>query len=487
MNRPFAKIALTLAVIAVATPAPPAFVDDGEPIVFGRTEDLHSEVLGETRTFRIAAPSSYEGTTREYPVLLVLDGEGPAFLTATAASQFLSRLGLAPEMLVVALHNTQRERDMTPDHMELPGVVDPRADTFLEFLGSELFPYLEDRYRAQPFRVLIGHSHGGLLGTYALSARPDLFRWHLAIDAPIHLESGNVANALIEFLGTHPEHRGRLVCADNALGWPDAAWAELERAAPPGFCAERLVFADESHESIAFEATYEGLKRLFAGFRRDELDAKSFEQLSSECRALSAEYGFEVVPSLRTLSIHAEEQLGLGQGRLARELLEAAVALHGAFPRSEQRIEAARELEQRGPPRDTVADIEARPRASAAEMAPYLGTWKGYSGGQGMIVRFWLEEERVEGSTEFIRPEQRGQGLVLEHAVIEITDAGVLGFGYVNNKRPRGVLYYLAELADDGALRGSLQLLGVDFEMPEGGNFEFEFHRVDDATVLSRN
>ncbi|TFH66787.1 MAG: alpha/beta hydrolase [Gemmatimonadales bacterium] len=89
-------------------------------------------------------------------------------------------------MIVVAIPNTgDRTRDLTPaSETEHAGTGFPTAggaDRFLGFLADELIPHIDSTYRTETFRVLVGHSIGGLFATHALLTRPDLFRGYVAI------------------------------------------------------------------------------------------------------------------------------------------------------------------------------------------------------------------------------------------------------------------------------------------------------------------
>ena len=54
--------------------------------------------------------------------------------------------------------------------------------------------------------------------------------------------------------------------------------------------------------------------------------------------------------------------------------------------------------------------------------------------------------------------------MTLELDVIEVLSDGCLAFGYVNNMRPQGVLYYTLSRKDAETLTGSMTFRGVTME-----------------------
>lgn len=181
------------------------------------------------------------------------------------------------------------------------------------------------------------------------------------------------------------------------------------------------------------------------------------------------------------LILQAENHSLMGYGQEARLLLERAADTYGKFPGLEERLAEARALEREGGPEETVADILARPRASAEQMEPFLGAWRIVSpGSPPNLVTFSIDEGRVVGTTQLAAPDG-SLGLTLENAVIEVGEDGKLGFGYVNNMRPRGIIYYSVELTASGRLTGSMGFLGVRVppDMEEYlARQRFEFQRV---------
>jgi len=85
----------------------------------GKTDTLYSKILGEARHIRIYLPSSYGDTyfyPRRYPVLYLLDGDSH-FNSVSSMIQLLSESRGPmdfPELIVVAIPNTDRNRDLTP-------------------------------------------------------------------------------------------------------------------------------------------------------------------------------------------------------------------------------------------------------------------------------------------------------------------------------------------------------------------------------------
>ena len=101
-------------------------------IELGEARSFHSEILNEDRQVQIALPETYSRTTISYPVLFLLDGSSH-LLHASATARFLaSARNRIPEMIVIALPNTNRNRDMTPG---------PGAVVFQRVLAEEVIPW----------------------------------------------------------------------------------------------------------------------------------------------------------------------------------------------------------------------------------------------------------------------------------------------------------------------------------------------------------
>ncbi|MEM8889747.1 MAG: alpha/beta hydrolase-fold protein, partial [Bacteroidota bacterium] len=167
-----------------------------EEIVLGTIESLHSEILDEERKLWIYVPKESDNdvfTRQRYPVVYLLDGDGHFFSVAGMVRQ-LSEVNantVLPKMIVVGIPNTNRMRDLTPSKPQ-PGddpFMSPQAlastgggGNFMAFLEKELIPHIEANYRTEPYRMIIGHSLGGLTVMNILQNKPELFNAYVSID-----------------------------------------------------------------------------------------------------------------------------------------------------------------------------------------------------------------------------------------------------------------------------------------------------------------
>jgi predicted alpha/beta superfamily hydrolase len=141
----------------------------------GIADTIASERLAETRPLIVHLPAGYEASDERYPVLYLLDGTRESMLETIAALNKLRGDGLAPEVLIVAIENVNRDRDMMPLSTAAYPVSDPGAARFLAFIADDLIPHIDRTYRSTEQRILVGKSLSGLFTVYALLTQPALF------------------------------------------------------------------------------------------------------------------------------------------------------------------------------------------------------------------------------------------------------------------------------------------------------------------------
>jgi predicted alpha/beta superfamily hydrolase len=174
-----------LGILVLLVTAGAAFAQ-GPQIPTVSTLTIKSTVLGEDRRILVRTPGGYETNKVAYPVMYMTDGD--AHMTHTSGSiDFLARNGRMSEAIIVGIPNTDRTRDLSPSKPSNTGATGaPQtptaggANNFLKFIETELIPEIEKRYRVTPYRILEGHSLGGLFAVHAMVSKPDLFNSYIA-------------------------------------------------------------------------------------------------------------------------------------------------------------------------------------------------------------------------------------------------------------------------------------------------------------------
>src|ERR1044071_8048122 len=172
---------------------------------------LHSAVLREDRLVLIRTPPGYESNQARYPVLYMTDGDAHMGHTASTI-EFLVQNGRIPDLIVVGVTNTDRTRDLTPAKStdKTPGgdlrfPTSGGADNFLKFFETELIPKIEEQYRVQPYRILAGHSLGGLFAIHAMISKPGLFNSYIAVSPSLQWEHDEALKRAEAFLKNQKE------------------------------------------------------------------------------------------------------------------------------------------------------------------------------------------------------------------------------------------------------------------------------------------
>ena len=157
----------------------------------GVLDSLYSEILNEYRSIYIQVPASYNpDENMKYPVVFILDGE-LLLPTVNNVLGFYSG-GFMPEMVLVGISNaSNRTRDLTPSKITkkygMPfNEESGGAANFIEFIETELVPFIGNKYPVTNFRTLIGHSYGGLFVIYTLINHPQLFSNYISIDPSLN-------------------------------------------------------------------------------------------------------------------------------------------------------------------------------------------------------------------------------------------------------------------------------------------------------------
>lgn len=310
-------------------------------IIVGTRDTVYSNTLHENRQIWVHAPENNapDGiyAQRRCPVIYVLDGDDH-FKAVVAMVERLSQGGpniMLPPVIVVGILNTDRNRDLTPTHVTAAAMMDSESvarsgggDKFISFLEKELIPHIDSLYPTAPYRVLIGHSLGGLMAIHSLLNHTRLFNAYIAIDPSVMWDDQKLVKQAQSTLGKN-SFAGRslyLAVANNIdNGMPPTkdttilgfiklhtrSIMELEHAleANPenGLRYSWKYYPEYNHGTVPLVAEYDGLRTIF-GFYNYNLSFQELLQPNYKGDTAIVQH-YETVSSIMGYKVSPEEEL----------------------------------------------------------------------------------------------------------------------------------------------------------------------------------
>lgn len=348
-----------------------SFAQPDNRITIGTIDSLQSNILNEKRKIWVYVPNSgahpnAPQAKQKYPVVYLLDGN-VHFNGMVGMIQQLSQANgntACPEMIVVGIPNTIRERDLTPtktgDDPMLAQIGTLRAsgggEAFLNFMEKELIPYIDSKYPTQPYKTLVGHSFGGLTVMNALINRTQLFNAYIAIDPSMwwddlnYLKTVKTALATKDFTGTtlymsiahtmDSDMDIKTARKDTAIDTRGIrASFELHEfiksKKPKGLRYAGQYYPNDTHGSVVLITEYDALRFIFKNYQlklnnKDILDpnAAFAKKVERRYQAISKLYGYEVKPAEAEINTWGYRFLQRKQFKKAGDFFKTNVALY---------------------------------------------------------------------------------------------------------------------------------------------------------------
>lgn len=298
--------------------------DRGKNFIIGEYLKLNSQILNEERTMIVHVPDGYEQGQASYPVLYLLDGDwNDLFITVVGTSGYLNELGIIPKIIVVGIGNTDRSRDMLP--VKLDGApTSGGAPYFLRFISEELKPFIEKRYRTEPFTILFGGSSAGIFTLYTFLEEPEAFRAYIASSPGIGINPDyflSKAKDLFEKESSLPQQMYLVYgendypsCVNHTSDFYDA----IKPLAPDDLKCHLEIIKNEGH--VPFIGLYNGLRFIFSEwtFPEDRRAEAGLDEFKRHFHEVSKKYGYNVI-------IPEDLLIGLGYWSIRRDELPAAI------------------------------------------------------------------------------------------------------------------------------------------------------------------
>jgi hypothetical protein len=276
------------------------FTVKGQTYSIGEKVSFKSNILNEERSIFVYLPASYKFTNKNHPVLYLLDG-ATHFHHASGIVDFLSASGLIPETIVIALKNTNRNKDFSPTPLpQRPN--SGGAEDFMNFFKDELFPFVERNYRINSYNIIMGHSLGGTFITYSFLNNPQLFNSYISL-SPYLMYDKNilVRKAESKLKSKYAEGTNFYMTVGDEEVYFDALdyFANIiETNSPKGLNFKYTKMLDNDHGSVPHLGIYDGLLFIFSGWKINEKSFnKGLKAIDNHYKKISEKYDYNVAAS----------------------------------------------------------------------------------------------------------------------------------------------------------------------------------------------
>ncbi len=155
-------------------------------------DTISSKYLNEERTLEIQLPRSYSALEKEYPLVIVFDGDY-MFNVVSGNTDYLSFWGDIPEHIVVGINQKNSRFNDTSVLDNVTNLPISSTASFYDFIVLELIPYLKKNYRISKFNIIIGHERTANFANFFMLKKNPLIRGVISI-------SPKLSNQMNDFL-----------------------------------------------------------------------------------------------------------------------------------------------------------------------------------------------------------------------------------------------------------------------------------------------
>jgi len=285
-----------------------------QAIQIGKKDSLNSRLLQEIRPFKIILPSTYHQHSKiNYPVAYVLDGD---FLIQSTSGiiEYMSKTGQIPEMIQVYISNTNRTRDFTPTYSNTNYEEEKDSSLeksgggkiFLNFLKTELIPYIDKNYQTNSFNLLIGRSLAGLIGGFDYLQEKSHLDSYLLIDPSFWWDQ----QVILELVEKTPFEilQNKKIYISTSDNFKFSNYIEKMRTSQVFFYDKVKninidhtkikfdIFEQNTHGTVTIPSLYNGLAFLFKDYFLTGMKYRNANEITNHFTKFSENNGAKFIP-----------------------------------------------------------------------------------------------------------------------------------------------------------------------------------------------
>ena len=144
-------------------------------------DKIYSKKLGSEREIIIQLPRDYNvEEDQRYPLFIVFDGDY-LFEIVSGNVDYMSFWGDIPNAIVVGINQIDSRYNDTSVVDNLNFTPISSTANFFEFVGQELIPYLNKKYRTTNFRIAVGHERTANFINFFLLRKKPIMNGYIAV------------------------------------------------------------------------------------------------------------------------------------------------------------------------------------------------------------------------------------------------------------------------------------------------------------------
>ena len=265
-----------------------------QTISFGKRDAVFSSILNESRPFSVYLPPSYTGTVNQnYPVLYILDGDYNFQYVAGLLELQGGISELIPELILVALSGKGTPTYRKNCKPKIDGVKDSgNAEEVALFIKNELIPYVDSNYKTASYKMLAGHSVGGLFVINTALNHPNLFNQYLAISPALWWADNAVNQLAKDKLTDNDQFKTSVyVSLANEKGMGIDAFFKVIPKPIRKASFKYQHFPEENHNSVGLPTYVWALKDIFKIWSGSQDYFTSAKAMETHFEKVRTEYG----------------------------------------------------------------------------------------------------------------------------------------------------------------------------------------------------
>lgn len=335
-------------------------------IIIGKVDSINSNILNEQRKIWIHVPEGNSDGVfekKKYPVVYLLDGDAHFYSVVGMIQQLSSVNGntIVPKMIVVGIPNTNRTRDLTPTKGKSSPMTNDDliansggGENFMSFMEKELIPYINSNYPTQSYRMLIGHSFGGLTVMNTLIHQPNLFDSYISIDPSMWWSDRKLLNEIKQksFGKKYENKKLFLGIANTMSGDMDISNVQKDTTFQTEHIRSILelntiliedtqknlffkgkYYEEDDHGSVPLISEYDAFRFIFDFYRlkmetQDYLDpeSKTLDKIVNHYNKLSKEFRMEMKPDEEYINGLGYQFMSMKQLKKSEEFFKLNIA-----------------------------------------------------------------------------------------------------------------------------------------------------------------